>query len=554
MAALTENIAIPFPGDVPHRGRRRGGWAFAALLAALWLLMFAALLAGGDGDTAAVWTHLARRLPELLANTLVLALGVGLGTLALGAGLAWLTALHEFPGSRFFSWALVLPLALPAYVLGFVLIGLLDFSGPLQSFLREAGFSSGWMPQIRSRGGVMLALTLALYPYVYLLAREAFLSQGQRVLETAQSLGDSRGRALFRAVLPMSRPWLAAGVSLVLMETLADFGTVSVFNYETFTTAIYKAWYGLFSLQAAGQLAACLVSLALLLLVLEQRQRLRQRYALVSRGRDGSGKPRLHGWRAGLACVLSGAVLVAGFALPMAQLALWTLEVWREELDERYAAFLGHSVLMAAAGALLTVAAAFALTLFKRRAGLEPGAVLAVRLATLGYAVPGTVLAVGIVTPLAWLDQWLGALTDAWGFEAAPLLGGSLAVLLLAYLARFLAVAFGAVDSAMQRVTPAMEDASRSLGVSGLSLWLRLHLPLLRGGLLSGALLVFVDVMKEMPMTLLIRPFGWDNLAVRVFEMVSEGLWERAAPSALALALAGLLPVALLIRTTERSA
>jgi iron(III) transport system permease protein len=351
----------------------------------------------------------------------------------------------------------------------------------------------------------------------------------------------------------MSRPWLAAGVSLVLMETLADFGTVSVFNYETFTTAIYKAWYGLFSLQAAGQLAACLVSLALLLLVLEQRQRLRQRYALPARG-HGNGKLRLHGWRAGLAWVLASLVLIAGFVLPLAQLAFWTLEVWREELDERYAAFLGHSLLMAAAGALFTVAAAFALTLFKRRAALEPGAALAVRLATLGYAVPGTVLAVGIVTPLAWLDELLGEMADAWGVETVPLIGGSLGVLLLAYLVRFLAVAFGAVDSAMQRVTPAMEDASLSLGVSGLGLWLRLHLPLLRGGLLGAALLVFVDVMKEMPMTLLIRPFGWDNLAVRVYEMVSEGLWERAAPSALALALAGLLPVALLIRATERPA
>jgi iron(III) transport system permease protein len=522
----------------------------AALLAAVWLLMFASLWAGGQ-DNGAVWAQLTGRLPELLANTLVLALGVGAGTLALGAGLAWMTALHEFPGCRFFSWALVLPLALPAYVLGFVLIGLLDFSGPLQSGLRDLGFSTLGFPQIRSRGGVMLALILALYPYVYLLARDAFLTQGQRVLETAQSLGDSRTVALFRAVLPMSRPWLAAGVSLALMETLADFGTVSVFNYETFTTAIYKAWYGLFSLQTAGQLAACLVTLALLLLLLEQRQRLRQRYALIARGRNGSGKTRLHGWRAAFASGAAGTVLAAAFLLPIGQLAFWTLEIWREELDERYGAFLGHSLLMGAAGALLTVAAAFALTRFKRRAGAEPGAALAVRLATLGYAVPGTVLAVGIVTPLAWLDHRLAEVAEDWGLETAPLLGGSLAVLLLAYGVRFLAVAFGAVDSAMQRVTPAMEDASRSLGVSGWRLWLCLHLPLLRGGLLSAALLVFVDVMKEMPMTLLIRPFGWDNLAVRVFEMVSEGLWERAAPSALALALVGLPPVALLIRATE---
>jgi iron(III) transport system permease protein len=516
-----------------------------------WLALFAALLDGGTAESQAAWRHVGGLLPELVANTVWLAAGVGGGTLLLGGGLAWLTALHDFPGQRFFAWALALPLAFPAYVLGFVLIGVFDYSGPVQEAWRAGGFDPRAFPAIRSRGGAILALTLALYPYVYLLARQAFLSQGRRVLEAAQSLGDNPWRAFYRAALPMARPWLAAGVGLVLMETLADFGAVSVFNYETFTTAIYKAWYGLFSLRAAGQLAACLFLLSLLLLTLEQQRRLTRRYTFASRGRDACGRIPLHGWRAGGTCALASAVFGLAFLLPFGQLLLWSLEVWREELDGRYAEFLAHSLAISLGAALLALMVAFLLALFNRRVS---GATLAARVATLGYALPGTVLAVGIVTVLARFEHWLGGVAAQWHIGWETLFAGSLATLLLAHLARFLAVAFGALDSAMQRVTPAMEEASRSLGVSGLGLWLRLHLPLLRGGLLGAGLLVFVDVMKEMPMTLIIRPFGWDNLAVRVFEMVSEGLWERAAPSALALALAGLLPVALLIRATEHPA
>lgn len=528
-----------------------GRIALVLLFAAPWLMLFAVLLDGAEAGSEAAWRHVAGLLPELIGNTFWLAAGVGGGTLLVGGGLAWLTALHDFPGQKFFSWALVLPLAFPAYVLGFVLIGVFDYSGPVQEAWRAAGFNARAFPAIRSRGGAILALTLALYPYVYLLARQAFLTQGRRVLEAAQSLGDAPGIALLRVALPMARPWLAAGVGLALMETLADFGAVSVFNYETFTTAIYKAWYGLFSLRVAGQLAACLVILSLLLVTLEQQRRLARRYTLANRGRDTHERILLRGWRAAVACALATGVFSAGFALPFCQLLAWSLKIWREELDSRYFEFLAHSLTISLGAALLALAAAFALALLKWRV---PGAALAARVATLGYAMPGTVLAVGIVTVLARCDDWLSETAASWGFTWDTLFAGSLAVLLLAHLARFLAVAFGAVDSAMQRVTPAMEDASRSLGVSGPALWLRLHLPLLRGGLLGAALLVFVDVMKEMPMTLIIRPFGWDNLAVRVFEMVSEGLWERAAPSALALALAGLLPVALLIRATERPA
>ncbi|WP_156302217.1 ABC transporter permease, partial [Methylogaea oryzae] len=266
------------------RANRWFGWAALALAALPLLAVLATLLEAGAESDSEVRSHLATLLPELLANTACLAAGVGVTALTLGTGLAWLVSQYEFPGRRWLDWALVLPLAVPAYVLGFVLIGLLDFSGPLQTALREWGLGSGWFPAVRSGGGAALALSLSLYPYVYLLARNAFQTQGRRLLEAARSLGDTRRAAFFRVVLPMARPWLGSGLLLVLMETLADFGTVAIFNYDTFTTAIYKAWYGLFSLGAAGELASCLVLLALLLLAIEQRQRSRQRYAFNARG------------------------------------------------------------------------------------------------------------------------------------------------------------------------------------------------------------------------------------------------------------------------------
>ncbi|TAN48644.1 MAG: iron ABC transporter permease [Methylococcaceae bacterium] len=534
--------------------RRIPWFSLAALLLAMLplLAVLATLLTAGAASDAVVRAHLAGLLPGLLLNTVLLAAGVGLGALTLGAGLAWLISQCDFPGRRWFDWAMVLPLAMPAYVLGFVLIGLLDYSGPLQTALRDAGLDPAWFPAIRSGGGAALALTLSLYPYVYLLARNAFQTQGRRLLEAARSLGDSRRAAFFRVLLPMARPWLGAGVLLVLMETLADFGTVAVFNYDTFTNAIYKAWYGLFSLGAAGELSACLVLLALLLLVLEQRQRARQRYAFNARGRAVQELMVLRGAGAWLACGVCLAVLAAGFFIPLGQLLLWTWQVAAEDLDQRYVDYLLNSLALAGIGAALTVAVSLLLAVARRRSrGLA--ITWAVRFATLGYAVPGTVLAVGLVTPLAWLEGRVAELTQAWlGWQPDGLLGNSLGVLVLAYLVRFAAVSYGAVDSALERITPSMAEASRSLGVSGFAMVYRLHLPLLRGGLFSGALLVFVDIMKEMPITLMIRPFGWDNLAVRIFEMVSEGQWQRAALPSVVLVALGLVPVIMMVRASEQ--
>ena len=527
------------------------GWRLAALLVSLITLVpLLVVLLSLFSPQPEIWDHLRDSvLPDLLVNTFWLAFGVACATGFLGVSLAWLTAVCEFPGRRFFSWALMLPLAIPAYVAAFVNIGLFDFTGPLQTALRVWFGSSGWFPPIRSRGGVILVMTLALYPYVYLLARNAFLTQGKRSLEVAQSLGLSRVAGFFKVALPMARPWIAAGIMLALMETLADFGTVAVFNYDTFTTAIYKAWFGLFSLPAASQLASILVLMVLLLALAEQAWRGDRRYHAT--GKSNQSRYPLKPALAWAGSIYASLILILAFALPLGQLLVWCVEVFAEDFDSRYPLFVLHSVMLSGMAALLVVCAALLLAYCLRLYQDWPTRFF-VRLSTLGYAIPGTVLAIGVFIPIAWLDNELIALLQPW-FNGGAILRGTLTVMLLAYVARFLAPGFNAIDSAMQRITRSQEEAARGMGLSGWRLFVRVHLPLLRGGIFSAAMLVFVDVMKEMPITLMTRPFGWDTLSVRIFEMTSEGQWERAALPAVALVIVGLIPVILLTRQAEYS-
>ena len=497
----------------------------------------------------AIWQHLREHvLSDLLRNSFWLALGVACGTCLLGVSLAWVTAVCEFPGRRFFSWSLMLPLAMPAYVAAFVNIGLFDFTGPVQTALRDWFGSSAWFPPIRSRGGVILVMTLALYPYVYLLARNAFMTQGKRSLEAAQSLGLSRVAGFFKVALPMARPWIIGGVMLALMETLADFGTVAVFNYDTFTTAIYKAWFGLFSLAAASQLASLLVLLVLFLAMLEQALRGGRQYHAT--GKSNQSRYVLKPLLAWSICLYASIILTLAFAMPVVQLVMWCIDVFATEFDSRYPVFILHSVLLSGMAAVLVVIVAMILAYSLRLYQDWPTKFFA-RLSTLGYAIPGTVLAVGVFIPVAWMDNQLIDFFKPW-FSTGAILRGTLTVMLLAYVARFLAPGFNAIDSAMQRITRSQEEAARGMGFTGWRLFLRVHLPLLRGGIFSAAMLVFVDVMKEMPITLMTRPFGWDSLSVRIFEMTSEGQWESAALPAVALVVVGLIPVILLTRQSER--
>ncbi len=525
---------------------------FALVVAALVLVPVVVTFSSFAQVEGDILAHLAEFvLPELVGNTLWLVLGVGTGVSVLGVSLAWLTAMCEFPCRRLFGWALLLPLALPAYVTAFVAIGLLDFTGPLQTWLRE-GWGITGLPEIRSRGGVILVMSLALYPYVYLIAKNAFATQGAIALEAAQSLGLSRWQGFFRVALPMARPWIAAGLMLALMETLADFGTMAIFNYDTFTTAIYKAWYSLFSLPAAAQLASILILFVLMAVVFEQRSRTQMRYGAVGRS-AASRRIKLSPMLAMLALLYASAVLAVAFIIPVTQLALWARDVIAADLDSRYWAFTWHSVLLAGMGALMVVVVALLLAYAGR---LRPGNGInwIQRLATLGYAFPGAVLAVGLFIPVAALDNWLIDSGRAWfGFEGSEILKGTLLIMLLAYLVRFLAVGFGPIDSGLHRITRNVDEAAKNLGTSAAGLLVRVHLPMLRISLLTAATLTFVDIMKEMPITLMTRPFGWDTLAVRVFEMTSEGEWERAALPSLAIVIAGIIPIILLTWRSNHS-
>ena len=536
----------------PAMSRHFSAWSHRLLALAISLFTIVPLgvvMLSAFTPDEAIWQHLLSfALPELLTNTAVMLLGVSAGVLLIGVSLAWLVAVYEFPGRRLFNWALMLPLAMPAYVLAFAQVGILEFSGPVQSLLRPYFDNMRWFPQVRSTWGLILVMSLSFYPYVYLLSRNAFATMGRRALEVGQSLGLSRREGFWRIALPMARPWIMGGLLLVVMESLADFGTVAVFNYDTFTTAVYKAWFALFSLDTAKQLASLLVLMVFVMLVLEQRSRGRRAYSQAGRGAPA---PRivLAGWHGWAAAAAASAVLLLAFVLPLLQLGYWASRDFASQFSADFLTYAWRSVLLSLLAAGLVTFLALLLCYVVRREGSRAFK-LAARVATLGYAIPGTVLAVGVFVPVAWLDNQIIALMG-WEGEVTAVFKGTLLAMLVAFVARFLAVAYSSVESAMNRITRSHDEAARNLGVSGWALLRRVYLPLLSGGLFSGVLMVFVDVMKEMPITLMTRPFGWDTLSVRVYNMTSEGMWDQAALPAIAIVLAGLLPVILLSRQRD---
>lgn len=539
---------MPLPSVVSKPQWRVVAYAGAVLV----LLPLLVLALSWNSLDSTIWNHLLEtQMARLLGNTLVLAVGVIVGVVLLGVSLAWLTSLCNFPGRRWLDWALMLPFAVPAYVLAFVMIGILDFAGPLQTTLRGWLGNDFRMVSIRSTGGVIFVLVLVFYPYVYMLARGAFLAQGRGLMEAARILGHSPWQAFWRVALPMARPAIGAGAALAVMETLADFGAVSVFNYDTFTTAIYKTWYGFYSLQTATQLASLLLLFVLLALYAERRAQGSKRF-------PGSDKPRqgplfqlrgVRGWLATGYCLL---ILALAFVIPLVQLFYW-LFTSGSDFDERYWSLIRNTLTLGGIAAVTTVVVAMLLVLARR---LQPIRRVrsAVALANLGYALPGSVLAVGIMFAFSVADNQLVVPLQAWlGVDSpAPLLLGSLFALLLAYLIRFMAVASGPLDTALARIRPALPEAAHSLGHTGASVFWRVYLPLLMPGLLSAGLLVFVDVLKEMPATLLMRPFGWDTLAVRIHSLTAEGNWPEAALPAITLVATGLLPVIVLIRRSAQ--
>ncbi len=499
-----------------------------------------------------VWTHLVETvLADYVRNSLALMVGVGVGTLLMGVTCAWLTSVCDFPGRRLFEWALLLPMAIPAYIIAFTYTGMLGFEGPVQSQIREWtgwGYGDYWFPEIRSLGGAIAMLSLVLYPYVYLLARAAFLDQSVAPLEVGRTLGAGRWRSFFTIALPLARPAVIAGVSLALMETLADYGTVKYFGVSTFTTGIFRTWFGLGDGAAAAQLSAVLMSFVLVLILIELWSRRRARFHQTGTGSQRSSRVVLvgvHRWSAFLACFLP---LMLGFLLPAGQLAVWAVAAAPGMVDSGFLALALNSVTLAGVAALIVLVLALFMAYGKRVRGAFMTSA-AVRIAGMGYAVPGTVIAVGVMLPFARIDNAVDSwMRDGFGISTGLLLSGTVFALLFAYSVRFLAVALNSVESGLARIRPNMDHAARSLGLSPGAVLRRVHVPLMSRTLLTAGLLVFVDVLKELPATLILRPFNFNTLAVRAYELASDERLADSSPAALSIVLAGIVPVILVSR------
>ena len=556
--SLQSNPA-PAPRASDHRARWSGLLVIALLTAALVavpiLSVGSHLFGGGTGDT---WAHLlATVLPDYVVTTLYLCGGVGVGVTLLGVGSAWLVTRHDFAGRAVFEWALILPLAVPAYVMAYSYTDLLQYVGPLQTALREAfGWRRAdyWFPDVRSTGGAVVMFSLVLFPYVYLLARTAFVERGNAMIEVARSLGLTPWQGFLRISLPMARPAIAGGVALALMETLADFGTVSYFAVQTFTTGIYRAWFALGDRAAAAQLALVLLGFVALVLLLERASRGRRRYADTSLHRGATTRSRLRGAREALAVAACALPLAGGFGLPALLLGRMALTDGDAQFGAKFLRLAANSMLLAGLTALLAVALAL---LIAYAARVHRGAAMrwAHRVAGLGYALPGSVIAVGVLIPVTRLDHLLAqGLRDAFGLELGLLLTGSIAALVYACLVRYLTAAMQAVDAGLAKITPSMDQAARSLGHSPAQTMWRVHLPLLRGSALTAGLLVFIDVMKELPATLVMRPFNFDTLATQAYTLAADERLAEASTAALAIVVVGLLPMVVICRQIARGA
>ena len=503
-----------------------------------------------------VWMHLARTvLGGYVATSAALLIGVGLGTALIGVATAWLVTMCRFPGRRWFEWLLLTPMAAPAYVLAYTYAGLLDVAGPVQTFLRAVtGLSVGayWFPEIRSLGGAIAMLTLVLYPYVYLLVRAAFLDQSVCALEVARTLGHGPWRSFFRVALPLARPALAGGVALVGMETLNDFGTIQHFAVDAFTTGIYRAWFGLGDPTAAAQLGGILMLFIVALLFLERQSRGDARYHHTSPRYRALPRFVLSPTASFMAMLICFLPVLLGFLLPCSVMLIWAVETAEVVFDARFWGFARNSVVLSGMTAAIAVSLALLLAYGMR---LSRSRLLrsAVRIATLGYAAPGAVVAIGLLLAFGWTDRMLAAVTGLFAMAPSLIIGGSIAALIYAYVVRFLAVAVNAAEAGLSKVTPALDGAARTLGEGSFGVLRRVHAPMLRGSLLAGGLLVFVDTMKELPATMILRPFNFDTLAIRSFQFARDELLREASGPGLAIVLAGILPVFLLARAMDQA-
>ena len=526
------------------------------LVVALCLLpMIAVAVAALSGGFDTILSLSQSVLPRYVGATLQLSVIVGLGTAVIGTGAAWLVTMTRFFGRRVLEIALALPLAFPAYVLAYAYTDLLDHPGLVQSTLRAFmgwGPRDYWFPEIRSLGGAAAMLVLVLYPYVYLLARAAFLRQSATAYIAARTLGQGPWGAFWRVSLPVARPAIAGGVLLALMETLADYGTTAYFGVQTFATGIYVSWFGLFDRAAAAQLALCLLVVALTLATFERRQRRHSRHHDAGRRFEVMEPVTLNG-RAALGAILfCGLPVLFGFVLPVWILITLAADQAHILFTDRYLGFLRHSLTLAAIAAFLTVGAAIALG-FRARLRPTPKSKTALRVAGIGYAVPGGVIAVGLLFPFAAFDNALDHFMETnFGIDTGLLISGSIWLMIMAYMVRFMAVALNTYEAGMATLNPNMDAVARTLGHGPAPMLRRIHVPILQPSILTALLIVFVDVMKELPATLILRPFNYDTLAVQAHRLAADERLAEAAVPSLIIGAVGLIPVAILCWSLSR--
>ena len=508
--------------------------------------------------TENIWPHLASTmLPRYVKNTAVLMLGVGVGVTLLGVSSAWVVTMCKLPGKRFFEWAMLLPMAVPAYIVAYVYTDLLEYAGPVQRLLRDIfGWSSAadyWFPDIRTKGGAILVLSLTLYPYVYMLARAAFLAQSICVIEAARVLGRSAWSSFVTVALPLARPAIVVGVVIALMETLNDFGTIDFFAVHTLTAGVFNVWLGMGNAGGAAQIALTMLAVVIALLVIERYSRRRQRF------HDTTNRyQELPGYDLGpmaktgalAICILP---IVLGFVVPSLVLIYYSVGYFDQSWTPDFFEFAGNSLLVSGLATALAVGCAlfmaYALRLFP-----QPFLKFFVRLSSVGYAVPGAVLAIGVLIPFARFDNALDAvMRDTFGISTGLLLSGTVFALVFAYAVRFMAVSYGSIEAALGKVRPSMDDAARTLGESPWGTLKRIHFPMVRGGILAASVLVFVDGMKELPATLILRPFNFDTLATHVYQFAKDEMIEQAALGALTIVLVGVVPVIMLSRAISKS-
>lgn len=523
------------------------GWlATATALLVLAPLAALVLIAAQPTGADALAHLLSTVLPRYTLTSVLLVVEVAVFVLLLGVGAGWLVAAYDFPGRRWLEVAMILPLAMPAFVLAYAYTDFLDTSGPLQSWLRAStGWSIGdyWFPEVRSLTGAALFLALALYPYVYMLARNAFAERSESLAEAARSLGTPAPWVWWRVTWPVARPAVAAGLTLVTMETLADFGTVSFFAVDTFSAGIYRAWQGLGDRTAAARLALVLLAAVLVLVWLERR--MRGRMAFHARSARPARVRRLHGARGWAACAACAVPVVAGFVLP----SLLLVRAWWVQgggVDPRVLSWAWNTALLSGVAVAVVVPLALALAYALRVVQARwMGALAAV--ASSGYAVPGIVLGVGLLAVVGAIDRTVGAWPGA-----GLLLGGTAVAVVYAYCVRFFAVAQHGLDASLKRISPSMDASARTLGAGQFEVLRRVHWPLLRPSVATAALLVFVDCLKELPATLVLRPFDFDTLAVVAYQFASDERLSEAAVPSLLIVVVGLLPVTILARSFRR--